>query len=73
MEKQDKFVIKSIAFITLISFIITLTLWLIYNDLPTENKTRIQKEYKFKKIKDSNLTELTSNKRLFYEQLANAK
>jgi hypothetical protein len=73
MEKQDKFVIKSIAFITLISFIITLTLWLIYNDLPTENKTRIQKEYKFKKIKDSNLTELTSNKRLFYEQLVNAK
>jgi hypothetical protein len=73
MEKQDKFVIKSIAFITLISFIITLTLWLVYNDLPTENKTRIQKEYKFKELKDSNLTELTSNKRLFYEQLANAK
>lgn len=73
MEKQDKFVIKSIAFITLISFIITLTLWLVYNDLPAENKTRIQKEYKFKELKDSNLTELTSNKRLFYEQLANAK
>jgi hypothetical protein len=52
------------------SSIFILCMWAILNGLPTKNKVTIEKKvYKYKKVEDWNLTEISNSKRLYYEQL----